>query len=150
MAALVDTNVLLYRFDPRFPEKRAGADTLLRRGIEEDSVVLAHQAITEFVSAVIRPHRDGPPLLDATSALREAEDLMLQFPVVYPDDRVLRAAFRGMALYGLAWYDAHMWAFAEVHGLSPLYSEDFEHKRWYGTVQVVDPFHGNPIPHPAT
>lgn len=140
MAALVDTNVLVYRFDPRFPDKRAAADALLRRAIAEDSVVLAHQAITEFVSAVTRARRDGPPLMDAASALREAEDLMRQFPVTYPDDRVLRTAFRGMALYGLPWFDAHMWAFAEVHGLSPLYSEDFQHERWYGTVQVVDPF----------
>jgi predicted nucleic acid-binding protein len=143
VAALVDTNVLVYRFDGRFPEKQATADALLRKGIEEESLVIAHQAVTEFVAAVTRSRRDAPPILDAASALREAEDLMRQFPVAYPDDRVLRAAFRGAALYGLPWYDAHMWAFAEVHELEVLYSEDFEHGRWYGTVRVVDPFRGS-------
>ena len=70
----------------------------------------------------------------------EAEDLLRQFPVLYPDERVIRAALSGMALYGLPWFDAHMWAYAEVHGLSPLFSEDFQHDRWYGSVRVVNPF----------
>jgi len=29
-------------------------------------------------------------------------------------------------------------------GLSPLYSEDFQHNRAYGTVRVVNPFHSLP------
>ena len=32
MAALVDTNILVYRFDPRFPEKQEAASAL--RGAE--------------------------------------------------------------------------------------------------------------------
>jgi hypothetical protein len=32
--ALVDTNVLVYRFDPRHPEKQRRATALLRGGIE--------------------------------------------------------------------------------------------------------------------
>jgi hypothetical protein len=35
-----------------------------------------------------------------------------------------------------------MWAYAEVHELGVLYSEDFEHERWYGGVLVLDPFRG--------
>ena len=37
MAALVDTKVLVYRFDPRFPDKQRIATDVLRRGIAEDS-----------------------------------------------------------------------------------------------------------------
>ena len=36
--------------------------------------------------------------------------------------------------------DPHLWAYAEDYGLSPLYSEDFQHDRLYGTVRVIDPF----------
>lgn len=42
MAALVDTNVLVYRFDPRFPEKQRKATELLRAGIADDSIRLPH------------------------------------------------------------------------------------------------------------
>jgi len=40
--ALVDTNVLVYRFDWRFPEKQAIATELLRKGIVEHSVRIPH------------------------------------------------------------------------------------------------------------
>jgi hypothetical protein len=32
-ASLIDTNVLVYRFDPRFPDKQAIATRLLREGL---------------------------------------------------------------------------------------------------------------------
>ncbi len=45
MEALVDTNVLVYRYDPRFPEKQQTAIDLLRQGSELRSACLPHQAI---------------------------------------------------------------------------------------------------------
>jgi predicted nucleic acid-binding protein len=60
--------------------------------------------------------------------------------VLYPDERVLRVALRGAAAYQLSWFDAHLWAYAEVYGISELLSEDFQHGRRYGTVRAVNPF----------
>lgn len=140
MAALIDTNILVYRFDDRFPAKQSVADALLRAGIAADGVRIAHQAVVEFAAATSRPQRDGSTILPPEVARLEAEDLLRQFDVIYPDDRVLRVAFQGMAAYGLSLWDAHMWAYAEVHELGVLYSEDFEHERWYGGVLVLNPF----------
>jgi predicted nucleic acid-binding protein len=139
VAALVDTNVLVYCFDPRFPEKERRATELLRRGIEEDDVRLPHQAVVEFVAAVTRP-LPGGALLSLEEALREGEELLSQFEVLYPSEGLVRTAVRGCALYQLSWFDAHLWAYAEHYGLSTLYSEDFQHDRLYGTVRVLDPF----------
>jgi len=144
VAGLVDTNVLVYRFDARFPRKQAIADALLRDGIAQDSLRVSHQAVVEFVAAVTRPQREGAPILEEADARREAEDLLRQFRVIHPDDRVVRSALQGMAAYGLSLWDAHMWAYAEVHELGILYSEDFEHERWYGSVLVLDPFRDEP------
>ncbi|HEY3237544.1 MAG TPA: PIN domain-containing protein [Polyangiaceae bacterium] len=141
MAALVDTNVLVYRFDFRFPKKQSMATRLLRRGIVEDSVRLAHQSIIEFVACVSRL-LGGVTLLDPAEARREAEELLSQFTVLYPNESIVRTALRGAAAYQLSWFDAHLWAYAEHYGLSPLYSEDFQHDRLYGTVRVVNPFVG--------
>lgn len=140
MTALIDTNVLVYRFDPRFPEKQATADRLLRAGIAEDSARLAHQAVVEFVAAVSRPIDSGEPLLHDADARRESEELLSQFEVLYPNGDVVRTALRGMAAYGLSWFDAHMWAYAEVFGIAELVSEDFQGGRLYGSVRVVNPF----------
>ncbi|HXV59682.1 MAG TPA: PIN domain-containing protein [Vicinamibacteria bacterium] len=140
MAALIDTNVLVYRFDPRFPEKQSRADEILRAGIANDTARVAHQAIVEFVAATTRATREGPPLLSLEDARREAEELLSQIDVLYPNESLLRLAFRGQAAYQLSWFDAHMWAFAEHFGLETILSEDFQSGRLYGSVLALDPF----------
>jgi len=139
VAALIDTNVLVYRFDTRFPEKQEVARKILRNGILEDSVRIPHQAIVEFVAAVTRNIR-GHVILNQADALREAEELLKQFLVLYPDETMLRLAIRGCATYQLSWFDAHLWAYAEHYGLSEIFTEDLQHDRFYGTVRVVNPF----------
>jgi predicted nucleic acid-binding protein len=140
VAAIVDTTVLVYRFDSRFPAKQRRATELLRRGIAEDTVRLPHQAVVEFVAAVTRPMPSGEPILAAADARREAEELLAQFEVLYPNEAVVRTALRGAAAYQLGWFDAHLWAYAEHFGLEELWSEDFQHDRLYGTVRAVNPF----------
>jgi predicted nucleic acid-binding protein len=140
VAALVDTNVLVYRFDGRFPAKQRKATELLRRGIVEDTVRVPHQAVVEFVAVVSRPMSSGQPLLAAADARREAEELLAQFEILYPNEALVRTALRGAAAYQLGWFDAHLWAYAEHFGLEELWSEDFQHDRLYGTVRAVNPF----------
>jgi predicted nucleic acid-binding protein len=139
VAALVDTNVLIYRFDPRFPEKQRIATEILRRGIVEDSVRIPHQAIIEFVAAATRSIR-GHVILPPADALREAEEFLNQFTILYPNEAILRQAVRGCAAYQLSWFDAHLWSYAEHYGLRQILSEDFQHDRFYGGVHVVNPF----------
>ncbi|HVS63849.1 MAG TPA: PIN domain-containing protein [Thermoanaerobaculia bacterium] len=141
MAFLVDTNVLVYRFDSRYPDKQRLATDLLRRGIADDEAILPHQAIVEFVAAVTRPLRGGGgPLLAPYDARREAEELLVQFRVLYPNEGVVRTALRGAAAYELSWFDAHLWAYAEHYGIREIVSEDFEHGRLSGSVRVRNPF----------
>jgi predicted nucleic acid-binding protein len=141
VAALVDTNILVYRFDSRFPDKQARATELLRAGIADDSIRLPHQALIEFVAATTRSlTRNGPSILSPDEARREIEEMLVQFEVLYPDEELLRVAIRGAATYGLSWFDAHMWAYAERFGLETIWSEDFENGRLYGRVTTRDPF----------
>jgi predicted nucleic acid-binding protein len=140
VAGLVDTNILVYRFDSRFPTKQKQATALLRRGIVQESLVVPYQALIEFVAVVTRPIAGGQPLLAIEDAYHEVEDMLVQFPVVYPTENTLRTALRGAALYRMSWFDANLWAYADERGLDTLWSEDFEHGRLYGRVKVIDPF----------
>jgi len=140
VAGLVDTNILVYRFDSRFPAKQTRATALLRQGIVDESLVLPHQALLEFVAVVTRPIAGRRPLLAIEDAHREVEDMLAQFPVIYPTENTLRTALRGAALYRMSWFDAHLWAYADERGLDTLWSEDFEHGRLYGRVKAIDPF----------
>lgn len=143
MAALVDTNVLVYRHDPRYPEKKQIASDFLKRGIAQGSLRIPHQAIVEFVSVVSRPSIGGRPMLPREEAHREAEELLSTFEILYPTEALVRTALRAAIAYGLSWFDAHLWAYAEYYGLQDLVSEDFEHGRLYGTVRAVNPFLGS-------
>lgn len=145
--SLIDTNVLVYRFDSRFPEKQAIATRLLREGLKTDSVRIPHQAVLEFMAVVTRVKIGSRSLLSLAEATRETEELLDQFRILYPDAAVVRTALRATAAYQLSWFDAHLWAYAECHGLAELVSEDFEHGRLYGSVRATNPFLGHEARH---
>jgi predicted nucleic acid-binding protein len=140
MLSLIDTNVLVYRYDYRYPEKQAMANELLRRGIAEQSIRVPYQAILEFVAATTRRRGTISPLLEADVARREAEEMLSQIDVLYPAESVLRLALRGAAAYKLNWFDANLWAYAEHFGLPEILSEEFEDRRLYGSVRIRNPF----------
>jgi len=146
VAALVDTNVLVYRFDPRFEAKQEKARLLLETASRPGVLSLPHQALVEFIAATTKPMPMPVPmsrigsLLSFSEAREEVESMLLTFDVLYPDAALLRTALRGVAAYRLSWYDAHLWAYAEHYGCPILYSEDFQHGGVYGSVRVVNPF----------
>jgi predicted nucleic acid-binding protein len=140
VTALVDTNVLVYRFDSRFPLKQERATELLQQGMVDGSIVLPYQSLVEFVAATTRPIAGKSSLLTEEEAHREVDEMVAQFPVVYPTEITLRTALRGAALYKMSWFDALIWAYADEHGLDPLWSEDFQDGRYYGRVKVENPF----------
>jgi hypothetical protein len=82
----------------------------------ENSVRVPHQAIVEFIAAVTQPLR-GQVILPLIDGLREAEEFLLQFTVLYPNEAIVRNAIRGCAAYQLSWFDAHLWSYAEHYGL---------------------------------
>jgi predicted nucleic acid-binding protein len=140
VAALVDTNVLVYRFDSRDPVKQRTARDLLREGLRAGTLRIPHQVLIEFVAATTRRRGNEDPLLPEADAWHEMQNFMTLYSVLYPTDAVLRAAVHGVALHRLAWFDAHLWAYAEVYELDEIQSEDFTHGRLYGRVRANNPF----------
>ncbi len=73
-AAVVDTNVVVSRFDPRFPAKQTRAEEVLRKGIEA-GYAIPHQVLLEAVADLSRPQPvTGAPLLTWWDAPRGARD----------------------------------------------------------------------------
>ena len=133
MTALVDTNILVYSVDPRFPPKRQRAVEILRNGIDEGSLHVPYQALVEFVAAVTRQLQGGGSILTLSEAREHAEGLLAVLPVLYPDETTLRNSLRIYEAYQLL-------GCAEANGLDEILSEDFQHQRTYGTVWTVNPF----------
>lgn len=140
MRVAVDTNVLVYRYDPADPRKQARAAVLLRDAIAAGEAALPYQTVVEFVNATSRSRGGRPPILGRELARHEARLLLQQFPVLHPDAEQLELALHGAAFHQLAWFDALMWACAERWGCDVLWSEDFRHDQVIGSVRVVNPF----------
>jgi predicted nucleic acid-binding protein len=139
-STIVDTNILVYCYDPRDPRKQRIAAEFVDRGIAEQSILISYQAVVEFYAAVTRRDRAGVSLLDHATATREMEKMLAEFDVLYPTEDIIRAAMRAAADYQLPWYDALMWAYADINGLTEIISEDFQHGRLYGGIRVINPF----------
>ena len=97
VAALVDTNILVYRFDARTPAKQARAIELIDRRIDEESLRIAYQSVIEFYAAVTKAFGGRKPLLDSVDARHETEELLFEFDVVFPTESIVRTALRGVA-----------------------------------------------------
>jgi predicted nucleic acid-binding protein len=97
--------------------------------------------LLEFYAVVTRPLPGvKKSLLTSNEARQEIETLLLTSIILYPVENVVRLALYASAAFGLSCFDAHLWAYAEHYGCSIIYSEGFEHSRYYGSVKVVNPF----------
>lgn len=141
MPELIDTNVLVYRVDARFADKQQKAASLLEKTVRSGECRIPHQALLEFYAVVTRPLKGVKrSLLTANEVREEIEILLLTSVILYPVENVIRLGLYGAATFGLSWFDAHLWAYAEHYGCSVIYSEDFQHGLYYGSVKVVNPF----------
>lgn len=146
--ALVDTNLLVYVHDARDRAKQARAADVLGAGLQRGTLLLPHQAIVEFVAATTRRQADGGSILSPVDAWREAEEYLSIFPVLYPDEVTVRWAIHIAGGLGLAWWDAHLLAYAYQHEIEQVWSEDFEDGRHYGKVRAVNPLRDTGAPPP--
>ena len=105
VAVLIDTDVFVHRYDPRFPRKQEIANMVLRSAIESGQARIPQQVHVEFVAAMNVVGADSR-LLDSSNTLREAEAILAQFPILYPNEAVLRTALLGAVSYGMSWIDA--------------------------------------------
>ena len=86
MAVLIDTNVFVCRYDARFRQKQGIANDVLRSAIDGGDARVPHQVVVEFVAAT--RGRPGTQLLSPQEALRQADDILVQFPILYVNEAV--------------------------------------------------------------
>ena len=141
VARLIDTNILVYGVDVRFPDKQEIAANLLEETVRSGECRIPHQALLEFYAVVTRPLPGiEKSLLTPAEAREEIEVLLLTSIILYPVENIVRLSLYATAAFRLNWFDAHLWAYAEHYRCSTIYSEDFEHERYYGSVKVINPF----------
>jgi predicted nucleic acid-binding protein len=136
----VDTNVLLYEWDTREPEKQARAIEWMRRLWESRRGRISYQVLTEFYVTATRKLKPG---MAPAAAQRNVRTLFAWSPV-RTDHRSLERAWELQEAHDLSWWDALIVAAAERVGCRYLLSEDLQHGAMVGGVTVIDPFRTEP------
>lgn len=134
MRRFFDTNVLVYSRDPGDAAKRALARTLIERSIEEESFVVSTQVLVEFYATSVRRRLLGPA---------QALDLVRFWgghdTVPHTPDLVTRGLELHQA-HSLAIWDGLIVQAALDARCDVLLSEDLQHGRRFGSLEVANPF----------
>lgn len=136
----VDTNVLVYVYDPDAPAKRTRARSLLIDHLGGGTLALSTQVLLEFYWTVTCKPQVPIPHAVAASFVRQ----LLKAHVVAPSPDLALAAIERSGRDKLPIWDAFIIEAAESCGAEILYSEDRHLLAASTGIEVVDPFAGLP------
>ncbi len=129
-----DSNILVYAHDASDPERRDIARALISRLWAEGSGCVSTQVFAEFFTVSTRKGH-----LSRFDALVAVEDFMpWQAYAATPDDVV--SAIRLSSGESVSFWDALIVVSAQAMGARILWSEDLQHGRRFGDLEVRNPF----------
>jgi len=131
----LDTNVLVYAYDPGDPHKQRIAQDLVRKALA-GAILVSTQVLGEF--AVTLLHKAVPAALP--EGVTAVLDALAPIRVVVCDRDVVRRAVEVRAEYGLHFYDGMIVAAAERGGCARIWSEDLNAGQKYFGIPVENPF----------
>lgn len=134
MRRFFDTNVLVYSRDPDDAAKRALARGLIGNAIEEDAFVVSTQVLVEFYATSVRRR-----LLGSSQALDLVRFWAAHDTVPHTPDLVTRGLELHLA-HSLSLWDGLIVQAALDARCDLLLSEDLQHGRRFGNLEVVNPF----------
>ena len=134
---LLDTNVLLYGYDPAEHSKQQRAIAVLERVETYRLGALSAQVLGECFNSVTRK-------LTAPLSPAEAEQRVVNsarsWPVFDLTALTVMEAVRGAQRYQLSYWDALIWATAKLNGVPNVLSEDFNDGAVLEGVRFLNPF----------
>lgn len=136
----VDTNVLVYSFDQREPDKQSRSRDWLDRLWSTRAGRISFQVLQEFYVTVTRKLEPG---LDSETARKVVRSLWAWQPVA-TDERSFLTAWSLQDRFHLSWWDALIVAAARSAGCSVLLTEDLQHGQDLDGLQVINPFQAPP------
>jgi predicted nucleic acid-binding protein len=132
---LMDTNILVYTYDPADLNRQEKALTVLTALEEQGSGCLSVQSLSEFVNVAV-----GKKRLSIAEAILQVEQWSYAFPVFNLTPQIVIEAARGVRDHQLSYYDAQIWAAARLNQVPVVFSEDFQNGQILEGVRFVNPF----------
>ncbi len=137
MSALefLDTNVMVYAYDPSEPQKQQIAQSLVRRAVAGE-IAASSQVLAEFAATLLHKLKPAAKPEDVMALVDTFGPIRL---VPIDGDIVLRAV-QVRAQYGVHFYDGMIVATAERGGCQKIWSEDLNAGQEYFGIAVENPF----------
>lgn len=132
----LDTNILVYAFDDRVPFKKNRSLEILEQAGKLGKSVVSTQVLQEFYVVVLRKLERPLSEDEAESAVRRFAKL----PVVLIDTPMILAAIKTSREHNLSLWDALIVQAAIESGCRKLMTEDLQHNRRIGSLQINNPF----------
>ena len=129
----VDTNILIYAHDPRYPEKKLIAGALLE---SLDDAVLLWQVACEYLAA---SRKLAPLGYDFRRAGEDLDRLRTVWSLALPSWTVLDKARALISKHSLSFWDSLIISASIQAGVSRLYSEDLAGHKIPG-IEMINPF----------
>ncbi|MGI9336760.1 MAG: PIN domain-containing protein [Gammaproteobacteria bacterium] len=133
----LDTNILVYTFDPHRAEKRTRARELVESALQNDAGVITYQVVQEFLNVCTRKFAVPMTPDDVRDYLKIVlEPLCMVFPSMALYERAI--ALHERWRYGF--HDSLTIGSALEAPCSLLYSEDLHDRQKVESLTIVHPF----------
>jgi len=134
--SFLDTNIIVYAFDKKDPEKNQTARKLIESLLLDDNFFISSQVILEFINVAYKKIK--PPM---------ADDQLYKFTESFPDKKIIlinkdiiQKAIRIRMETQYSIWDSLIISAALSSGCTILYSEDLSHGKIVDGLQICNPF----------
>jgi predicted nucleic acid-binding protein len=131
----LDTNVLIYAYDPSDQRKQQIAQGLVKRALAGE-IAVSTQVLAEFAVTLLHKMSPAAPPEDVAAVL----DALGPIGVIVPDSNLVRRAVEARGAYSIHFYDGMIVAAAERGGCERIWSEELNSGQQYFGVMVDNPF----------
>lgn len=129
-----DTNILIYAVDRSGGDRHHIAVDLIEKAADKDCY-LTVQVLGEFYHAVTRKNHAKPD--QAIAFTRIWQQI---FPVAAANQDTFNDAVEYVRDHTISFWDAMLWVTAKQAGCGYIISEDMQHGRRLGGVEILNPF----------
>jgi predicted nucleic acid-binding protein len=133
----IDTNIIVYGFDDRQPDKKARSLSLITDALQTGNGVISWQVVQEFLNVATRKFKVPLKPEDAKLYLQKVLHPLCQ---VFPDLEIYQDALDLQVKTNYSFYDSLILAGAMREGCTILYSEDLQDGYQVDGLRIVNPF----------
>jgi len=133
----LDTNVLVYSFDPIHINKCETARQLIEEGLESGSGCISFQVIQEFLSLATRKL---PSPMSVDAAKRYLQDVLLPLCSLYSNAKLYEETLEIHQRWQYSFYDSLIITAALRADCKILYSEDLQDGQIIWDLTIRNPF----------